>query len=125
MHLNTSEAYKAYQQNQVEGQPQEKLVLMLYEGAVRFLNLSLQALEKKDMEKAHHNILKAESIILELWSTLNMEAGELALNFSALYEYMNRRLIEGNVQKDKGPLLEVRGMLQELKDAWKEALKKL
>ena len=104
------------------------LVLMLYEGALRFLAQAHVALEadKDDwhrFEVINRNIQKAQNIIAELKGTLNHDAGgEVAANLDRLYEYYIRRLHEANFKKDVNPVIEVEGLLGELRDGWSEML---
>ena len=104
------------------------LVLMLYEGALRFLAQAHVALEadKDDwhrFEVINRNIQKAQNIIAELKGTLNHDAGgEVAANLDRLYEYYIRRLHEANFKKDVTPVIEVEGLLGELRDGWSEML---
>ena len=104
------------------------LVLMLYDGALRFLAKAHVALEadKDDwhrFEVINRNIQKAQNIIAELKGTLNHDAGgEVAANLDRLYEYYIRRLHEANFKKDVTPVIEVEGLLGELRDGWSEML---
>jgi flagellar protein FliS len=104
------------------------LVLMLYDGALRFLAKAHVALEadKDDwhrFEVINRNIQKAQNIIAELKGTLNHDAGgEVAANLDRLYEYYIRRLHEANFKKDVNPVIEVEGLLGELRDGWSEML---
>lgn len=119
-------ALNAYQQNSVNTASKEKLLLMLYDGLVKFIKQAIAALEEKDLVKAHTNFIKAQNIVLEFMATLNMEVGgELAKSLMALYDYMYRRLVEANTKKDKEIAQEVLGFAEELKDAFEQAYKML
>ena len=104
------------------------LVLMLYDGALRFLAQAHVALEadKDDwhrFEVINRNLQKTQNIIAELQGTLNHDAGgEVAANLDRLYEYYIRRLHEANFKKDVNPVIEVEGLLGELRDGWSEML---
>jgi flagellar protein FliS len=115
--------YQQYQQQQVFSAPPDKLLLMLYDGAIRACLQAKTALEKKNNEESHNLITKAEEIIVELMTTLNMDY-EIANNLYSLYDYMYRRLIEANVQKDVSILDEVLTFLKELRQTWAEAAAK-
>lgn len=118
--------YQQYKNTQIETASQERLVLMLYEGAIRFTNLAKNGLEDNNYEDVNNYLVRTQDIINELMNTLNMEAGgEIAQNLYSLYDYMNRRLIEANIKKAKEPMDEVLGFLQELRDTWAEAMKKM
>jgi flagellar protein FliS len=88
-----------------------ELTLMLYEGAIKFCNLAIMALEKKDYEKSNLNIIKAERIISELRSTLDFKY-QVAKEFEVVYDYIYRRLIDANIRKDKEILEEALGYIR-------------
>lgn len=122
--------YQQYKQTQITTADQGRLVVMLYDGAIKFLNKALEIMEKEklsggDIEKIHVNIVKTQDIISELMSSLNMDVGEFSNRLFSIYMYMNNRLIEGNIKKDKAPLLEVRRHLTELREAWAQASKNI
>jgi flagellar protein FliS len=113
--------YHRYQQVQVEGADEGALVLMLYDGALRFLEKGHKAMVEKDYHKAYMEIIRVERILNELMSCLNLEAGEIAHNLMRLYEFMEWRLILANKDKDPNGVLEVSKLLGSLRDAWVEA----
>ncbi|WP_406678097.1 flagellar export chaperone FliS [Moorella sp. ACPs] len=113
--------YQVYQQQQVFTLSQEKLILMLYDGALRFCRQGVSCLEKKDYAGANNNLLRAQDIIKELMITLNHEAGEIASNLHRLYDFMLWHLIQANVKKDTKLINDVIDILQHLRDAWDEA----
>ena len=114
--------YQQYQQNTVNTSTPQELTLMLYNGLVRFLKLACQGVEEADIEKANNNIIKSQNIIIEFMSTLDMQY-EISEELFSLYEYMNRRLLEANIKKDKQILEEVTGYAEELRDTWVRAMK--
>lgn len=116
--------YESYRQTKISTASQGKLILMLYDGAVKFLNIANEAIPKKDFSTSNANIIKAQNIITELMISLNMEVGEIARNLYSLYDYMNHRLIQANVKKDSKIINEVKGMLIELRETWDQAIKK-
>lgn len=118
----TANPYQQYQQSVINTSTPQELTLMLYNGLVKFLNLGIQAIDEKNMESAHNNILKAQRIIEEFMSTLNMDY-DISKNLYSLYEYMNRRLIDANIKKDKEITEEVLGFAKELRDTWAQAMK--
>ena len=95
-----------YNDNKIMTASPAELTLMLYEGAIKFCNIAIMAIEKNDLQKANHNIIKAESIISELRSTLD-EDYPVSKDLDLLYEYIYRRLIEANLDKDKAIIEEV------------------
>lgn len=115
-------ALNAYQQNSVNTASKEKLMLMLYDGLVKFIRVGISGIEEKDINKSNTNFIKAQSIVLEFMSTLNMEVGgEMAKSLFALYDYMHRRLIEANIKKDIDIAKEVLDFAEELKDTFEQA----
>ncbi len=115
-------AYTKYQQNSVYTSSPQDLTLMLYNGLVKFLNLAIREIEEKSVEKANSNIIRSQEIIDEFICTLDMDY-EVSKGLAAIYDYMNRQLIEANIKKDKQILEEVRGYAEELRDTWAAAMK--
>ena len=95
---------------------------MLYDGAIKFCNIAVMAIEKNDVMKAHTYIVKTENIIEEFQATLNHKY-PVAKDFDNVYKYIYNRLIEANVKKDKDILEEVLVHLRTLRDTWKEVMK--
>ncbi|MBZ4686924.1 MAG: fliS [Clostridiales bacterium] len=116
-------ALNVYQKNQVQTNTPEKLVLMLYEGAIKFISKGIKAIEEKDIQEANNNLIRSQDIMLELMSGVNFEAGDIAKNLYALYEYMHHRLMQANLKKEKESAQEVLNMVRELRDAWSQMLK--
>jgi flagellar protein FliS len=115
--------YTQYQRVGVETADRGRLLLMLYEGALRFLRRARKALYDRDLEGANNNLLRAEDIVSELMASLDLEnGGEIAGGLFRLYDYMYHLLLEANLKKDPQPLGQVETMLEELRDTWKEAL---
>lgn len=114
--------YSAYANNKITMASPAELTLMLYEGAIKFCNIAVVAIEKKDFEKAHVNIKKAERIIGEFQSTLDPKY-PVAKDFEAVYDYLMDRLIQANVKKDTEILEEVLKHLRTMRDTWKEVMK--
>ena len=98
-----------------------ELTLMLYEGAIKFCNIAIVAIEEKNVEKAHNNITKVENIISEFLSTLDHKY-EVARDFENVYNYIMDRLVEANLKKDKEILEEVLSHLRTMRDTWKEVM---
>ncbi len=113
--------YAAYANNSINTAPKEELTLMLYEGAIKFMNKCIISTEKKDFVAANEANKRVQDIIREFQSTLNYDY-EISNQFNALYDYMYRRLIEGNIKKDVEILNEVLDLLREFRDMWKEAM---
>ncbi len=110
----------AYQTNTVITQSRSRLVVMLYEGAIKFLRLAIKKLEEKDYAGKGYYINKAQDIINELNAVLNMEAGgEIAVDLRKLYVFMVHHLSEANIKKDPEMIREVISLLDELLQGWK------
>ncbi len=109
----------SYQENQVYTASREELILMLYEGALKFIRFSLIALEEQDVPQIGFNILRAQKIVHYLDMCLNMEAGKaIAENLSRLYDYINQKLFEGQQKKDAEAIKEAAKIIETLKEAW-------
>lgn len=115
-------AAAAYQGSKINTATPADLSLMLYEGAIKFCNLAIAAIEEKDIQKANTNIIKAEKIIIEFRATLDFKY-PVAQHFDLVYDYVYRRLIEANIKKDKEILEEVLEHLRGMRDTWKEVMK--
>lgn len=116
-----AQAYDYYRKASIETVSSEKLLIMLYDGAIRFLGNAQKAIDDKDIEQVHNQIVKAEDIIIELMSTLDMQY-EISASLYSLYEYMYRRLVEANIAKDKDIIEEVKSFMSQLRDTWAEAI---
>lgn len=115
---------KTYQSQQVESASQEQILIMLYDGAIRFLNTAKTSwTEDKDVEKYHNYVVKGQRIVFELMTSLDMEiGGEIAQNLFRLYEYLHYQLIQADIKKDVTILDEVLSHLKMLRDTWVEAI---
>jgi flagellar protein FliS len=110
-----------YQETAVLTQNSEKLIVMLYDGAIKFMKLAIINIEKKDFEAKGKFINKAWEIINELNTVLDMEAGgEIAVNLRALYTFMMNHLMQANLKCDISMVQEVIACMEELNTGWKE-----
>ena len=116
------DAYAHYNNSKVLTASPAELTLMLYEGAIKFCNISIVAIEQKNVPKAHTNIVKTQKIIDYLRQTLDMNY-PVAQDFENIYVYLSRRLVEANLKKDKEALEEVNGHLRSVRDTWKEVMR--
>ena len=116
------QGYAAYANNKVTTATPADLVLMLYEGAIKFCNIAVVAIENKDIQKAHNNLIKAQNIILEFQASLDYKYAT-AKDFNEVYEYLLRRLREANVKKDAEIVEEVLKHLRTMRDTWKEVMR--
>ena len=117
---NRAQQYKA---QQVETASPEQILILLYEGAIRFLGIARRATEQGDIEKAHKHLLKAQRIITELMVSLDIEiGGQTAQSLYDLYDYLHYRLVEANLNRDVTMIDEVLGHLRPLKATWEQAI---
>ena len=114
--------YNQYKQNNVMTASPEYLTLLLYNGALKFINQGKVYINNKDIPNAHHAILRAQAIVQELNITLDMEY-EISHSLRSLYSHMLERLVDANIKKDNTILDEVAAMVTELRDTWKEAMR--
>lgn len=123
MNAANAQAYNNYKKTTVESTAPGKLLVMLYDGAIRNVDTATKAIGNKDMNTAHQQLVNAQDIILELISTLNMDY-EISQSLFSLYEYLHYQLVQANMKKDLQLLDEVRTFLVELRNTWDEAIKK-
>ena len=121
---------RTYRANSVLTASPGQLVLMLYDGALKALHVAREgftrpAEDPRRFEIINTQLLKAQTILHELQSTLNHDAGgEFSRTMERLYDYYIRRLTEANLRKDVEPVVEVERLLREVRDAWAEMLRK-
>ncbi|WP_352418314.1 flagellar export chaperone FliS [Proteiniborus sp.] len=114
--------YQQYQQNSIMTASPEELTLMLYNGAIKFINLGKLHIENKEIEKANNAIKRAQDIIMELNNTLDMNY-EISNNLRSIYTFILEKLIDANIKKDVKFLDEALPLIEEIRDTWKEAMK--
>lgn len=115
-------AAAAYQNNKIQTATPAELTLMLYEGAIKFCNIAIIAIEENNIIKANTNIIKTEKIVNHLQSTLDTKY-PVAKDFDNVYDYIYNRLINANIRKDKEILEEVLEHLRDMRDTWKDVMK--
>ena len=115
-------AYNQYKENSIFTASPEELTLMLYNGLVKFIMRGIDSIEKKSIQEANTNIIKAQNIVSEFMNTLDMNY-EISGSLDSIYDYMLSRLIDANVAKDKDILEEVLGFAKVLRDTWEQAMK--
>ena len=114
-----SNGIQSYVKTDISTSDPMKLVIMCYEGAIDSLKLAKEKIKEEDYEKKAKAVIKAQDIIDELLCSLDFEkGGAIARNLSSLYNYMLRRILHGDVNKDMSAIDEVIGMLAELLSAW-------
>jgi flagellar secretion chaperone FliS len=119
MQATMSRAAQTYFQTQVQSQSPLELVVMLYDGALRFLQVAADATRRHDLVAKREGMSRAMAIIAELQNTLNLEeGGEVGRSLDALYTYITGRLVDANVKRDPAPIEEAIKLLRPLRDAW-------
>jgi len=115
--------WNQYQQNQVNTASPEQVLVMLYDGAIRFTVQALQGIAENDRVKKAEAISRAMGIITTLSDTLDHDiGGEIAENLDALYNFMVQELTKANLNSDPAHLKTVEGLLHDLRSAWVEAI---
>ena len=115
--------YDNYAKERIMNASPAQLTLMLYDGAIKFCNIAIGAVEKNQIEKAHINIRKVERIIEEFRATLDFKY-PVAKDFENVYSYIADRLIEANIKKDNEILEEVLRHLRTMRETWEEVMKR-
>jgi flagellar protein FliS len=118
--MNFAASPQAYRESAVLTAPPERLVVMLYDGARRFLVQAASAMREGDVPTAHERLRRAERIVEHLLATLDMSQGEIAERLEAIYVFCLQLLAEGRMRQDAGALDKVGELLGELREAWAE-----
>ncbi|RCW47708.1 MULTISPECIES: flagellar export chaperone FliS [unclassified Halanaerobium] len=114
-------AEQQYKQMQIKTAGPGKLLLMLYQGSIKFMKVAVKEIEMNNIEAAHENIIKAQNIILELKGTLNKEqGGEIAKNLERLYNFIYQELLRANLRKEKEHIENVIPLVEELFESYQE-----
>ena len=114
---------KEYRHNEIATSSQGKLIIMMYEGALKFVNLAIEGVDNKDLSKKGSYINKAHDIINELSFALDMKkGGEVAQKLETLYQFVLHQLTLANIKSDRKALESVVNVLTPLMEAWKELL---
>ncbi len=121
--MNTT-GYQAYKKAQIQTADQGRLIIMCYEGTIAFLKQGKMAMLNKDVKASSELFTKAQNVLWELTNSLNFEAGEIAYNLEALYNYMIRRIIEAHYHSKSELIDEVVNFLEELKESWEKIVYK-
>jgi flagellar protein FliS len=116
---NYSNYQNAYKKASVNTLDQTKLIIMLYDGAIKNASFAVEHMKSGQIEKVHDCLIKTKNIVTELMATLNMDrGGDIAKNLQSLYSYMFSQLIEANMNKKTEPVVIVIDLLKELRAAW-------
>ena len=119
MPLDSANVYK---QQQILTAPPEKLILMLYNGCLKFMSEAAVAIAENDVQKAHNKLLRAQDIVSELMYALNMDY-PIAKELMALYEYVKHQLVQANMKKDAQYITDAKVVITDIREGWIEAMK--
>lgn len=120
----TYQALNQYKQNSVLTATPEELTLMLFDGAIKFMNISKFNIENKDTAKAHTSLMRAQDIVLELNYSLDMSY-EISKELRELYDFVISKLIDANINKDPKSIDEALVIITGMRDTWKEVMKEI
>lgn len=121
-----SQPYQKYKQTQVLSASRERLLLMMYEAAIKFTKRAIEAIEKKNIPDRCTNIGRAFDIILELNNTLDHNVGgDIAKNLEQLYMFMTEQYTKANINASVEPLQANLKLLETLYDGWVQAVEKV
>ena len=126
--MNDYNHIKSYKETQIKTANQGRLIIMLYDAAIKNVNMAISAFNEKEkkLDSVSNNIIKAQDVITELMVSLDFEkGGEISKNLFSLYIFMNQQLLEANLEKKMQPLNVVRDSLMELRDAWSQITGKI
>ncbi|PLX18715.1 MAG: flagellar export chaperone FliS [Candidatus Muiribacterium halophilum] len=114
-----------YRKNQIATASEGQLIIMLYDGAIRFLKKAKTSMKEKDIEQSHEAITRARKIVLELMFSLDMEkGGDISRNLYELYFFLNQELIKANIKKDSEILNDCLEIITNLRSTWKQVIEK-
>ena len=117
----TANPYRQYLNNQVFTSSPVGLIVMLFDGALRFVRKAAEALERQEYDKAHVYLDRTQQIITELSASLDFGRGELPKNLFSLYEYIHHQLLKTDIGRNSDLLNEVEEILLSLRETWAEA----
>lgn len=115
--------YAQYQTNGIMTATPGELTLMLYNGAIKFCNITIEALENNNLQKANESNQRVQDIITELQATLDTKY-EIGKQMDQLYNFILELLVEGNIHKDRQKIVDAQELIREFRDMWKEVIKK-
>ncbi|MEP7119283.1 MAG: flagellar export chaperone FliS [Acidobacteriota bacterium] len=117
--MSAQRGLSTYRQTQVQSRTPLELVVMLYDGALKFLYLTREAIERRDLAARRDASSRALAIISELQSTLNMaEGGEIAVRLDELYGFVNRRILDATKDNAVTPIDDAIRVIENLRGAW-------
>lgn len=114
----------SYRKTQIETATPEALILMLYDGALRFITQAEDAFAENNTELISNSLLRVQAIITELLTSLDKEkGGEIATNLERLYLFFLDKLTDSNIRKDPEPMRQIKPLIEDLRNTWAEAMK--
>lgn len=122
--MYTANPYNTYKQNSINMASKEQLLIMLVDGAVKYTKIAKIAIEKKDIQRAHKELIRVQDIFTELMATLDMSSGSFAQDLFNLYDFIKSKLVEANMKKDINIIDEVLPLIEDVRDMWHEVSKK-
>lgn len=114
--------YQNYQNNAVMTASPGELTLMLYNGAIKFCNKAIEAIEKKEVQQSHMYLVRAQDIITELQATLDTKY-PVAKEMDVLYTFIKQLLLEANMQKDIQKINDALDLIRDFRDTWQQVIK--
>lgn len=123
--MYTTNPYNAYKQNSVNTASQEQLLLMLVDGAVKYTKIARLAILEKNMARAHKELVRVQDIFLELMITMDKGAGSYMEDLYDVYEFIKNELIKANMKKDVKIIDNVLPLIEDVRDMWHEADRKI
>ncbi|MDK2562701.1 flagellar export chaperone FliS [Romboutsia sedimentorum] len=123
--MYTSNPYNTYKQNSVNMASQEQLLLMLVDGAVKYTKIARLAILEKNMPRAHKELVRVQDIFLELMITMDKDAGSYMQDLYEVYEFIKNELIKANIKKDVKIIDKVLPLIEDVRDMWHEADRKI
>lgn len=117
--------YNVYKQNSVNMASKEQLLLMLLDGAVKYTKIARMAIVNKDIQRAHKELIRVQDIYLELMITMDKTCGKYMEDMYNLYNFIKSELGRANIKKDVTIIDGVLPLIEEIRDIWYEADKRL
>ncbi|MEL3904358.1 MAG: flagellar export chaperone FliS [Treponemataceae bacterium] len=123
-----SNALNSYRETSIKTASQGSLILMLYDEAIKQISAALELMvdekiKPSNIEKINNSIVKVQEIVTELMASLDLEkGGEIATNLLSIYSFFNQQLLEANIKKETKPLIDVKEMMEELRQAWQQVV---
>ena len=116
--------YNAYKNNSINYASKEQLLLMLFDGAVKYAKIGRQAILDKDIKKKHENLVKTQDIFYELMISLDRSTNLQWIDgLSSVYEFINNRLMEANIKSDIKIMDEIIPLIEDIRSMWNDAYK--